>query len=219
MGIEINLLEKYPKTKRDINSRKNMKTLDHQNIARKFDREFFDGDRTTGYGGYYYNIIYWDKVVEDFINFYDLSDNSRILDIGCGKGFMLYDFKRKLNNISISGIDISKYAIENSLEEVKEHLTVGNATSLPFDDNYFDLVISITTIHNLQNKELKKSLTEISRVSKKNAFITVDAYRDEIEKKIMFDWNLTAKTILHVEDWKNLFSETRYTGDYYWFTP
>ena len=219
MGIEINLLERYPKTKRDINSRKNEKTKEHQNIARKFDKEFFDGDRSTGYGGYYYNIKYWDKVVDDFINHYDLNEGSKILDVGCGKGFMLYDFKRKIKNLNIKGLDISNYAIQNSLEDVKKDLIVGNACELPYENNSFDLVISITTIHNLENHDLKKSLTEINRVSKKNAFITVDAFRNEKEKEIMFDWNLTAKTILHVNDWKNLFLETGYKGDYYWFTP
>ena len=219
MGIEIDLLKNYPKTKRDINSRVKDKTIEHQKIARKFDIDFFDGDRNTGYGGYYYNIKYWDKVVDDFINYYNLSDTSKILDVGCGKGFMLYDFKRKINNILVKGLDISEYAIKNSLEEVREDLIVGNATHLPFEDDYFDLVISITTIHNLENEYLKKSLNEISRVSKKNSFITVDAYRNEDEKKIMHDWNLTAKTILNVDEWKKLFSETGYKGDYYWFTP
>ena len=219
MGIEINLLKNYPKTKRDINSRKKDKTIEYQKIARKFDKKFFDGNRSTGYGGYYYNIKYWDKVVDDFISYYNLSHKSKILDVGCGKGFMLYDFKRKINNISIKGVDISEYAIENSLEEVKEDLIVGNATSLPFKDNFFDLVISITTIHNLENQYLKESLNEITRVSKKNSFITVDAYRNEDEKKIMYDWNLTAKTILHVDEWRRLFSKTEYNGDYYWFTP
>ncbi len=219
MGVEINLLEKYPKTKRDVNSRKNHKTEKHQKIARKFDKDFFDGDRSTGYGGYYYNIKYWDKVVDDFINYYNLSEKSKILDIGCGKGFMLYDFKRKLKDISVTGLDISQYAINNSIEDLKSDLIVGNAKNLPFQDNSFDLVISITTIHNLENNDLRNSLNEITRVTKKNSFITVDAYRNAYEKEIMYNWNLTAKTILHVEEWKKLFAETEYNGDYFWFTP
>ena len=219
MGVEINLLEKYPKTKRDINSRKNDKTEKHQKIARKFDKDFFDGDRSTGYGGYYYNIKYWDKVVDDFINYYNLSEKSKILDIGCGKGFMLYDFKRKLKDISVTGLDISQYAINNSIEDLKSDLIVGNAKNLPFQDNSFDLVISITTIHNLENNDLRNSLNEITRVTKKNSFITVDAYRNEQEKERMEAWNLTAKTMMHVDQWKEFFKDTGYTGDFYWFIP
>ena len=96
---------------------------------------------------------------------------------------------------------------------------VGNAKKLEYPDNSFDLVISITTVHNLSLEECKQALSEIQRVSKKHAFITVDAYRNEEERKIMEMWNLTAKTFMHVNDWVALFREVGYEGDYYWFIP
>ena len=105
------------------------------------------------------------------------------------------------------------------MPEVKANLEVGNAKELNFENNSFDLVISINTIHNLEKPECAKSLKEIERVSKKNKFIIVDAYRNEDEKKRMYAWNLTAKTIMHVDEWKVFFEENDYTGDYYWFTP
>ena len=159
------------------------------------------------------------KVVKDFVDYYNLNDNSKILDVGCGKGFMLYDFLQYNNKFSIQGVDISDYAISNSMPEVKANLEVGNAKELNFENNSFDLVISINTIHNLEKPECAKSLKEIERVSKKNKFIIVDAYRNEDEKKRMYAWNLTAKTIMHVNEWKVFFEENDYTGDYYWFTP
>ncbi len=218
MGKEINLLKKYPKTKRDLKSRLIKKTSNDRAIARKFGYDFFDGDRKNGYGGYYYHPRFWNEVVKDFIKFYKLNKKSKILDIGCGKGFMLHDFKQAIPDISVRGIDISKYAINNSLLSVKKYLKTGNAKKLNFPDNYFDLTISITTLHNLNLNDFKKSIKEIQRVSKKS-FITVDSYRNEIEKKRMDAWNLTALTYMHRKDWIKLFKEINYTGDYFWFIP
>ena len=117
------------------------------------------------------------------------------------------------------GIDVSSYAISNAKEEIKQSVSVGNANNLMFKDNTFDLVLSINTVHNLELKECVKALKEIQRVSKGNSFLTVDAFRNDEEKEKMFNWNLTAKTILSVDDWKSLFQDVGYEGDYYWSIP
>mgnify|MGYP001246168070 FL=1 len=217
--MEINLLNKYPKTKRNLDERKNLKSEEVREIARKFGKEFFDGDRKYGYGGFNYNSKYWSEVVLTFKDFWKIKEGDSLLDIGCAKGFMIYDFYRQINNIQLKGIDISSYAIENSHKEIKKFLSVADAKSLPFDDKSFDHVISINTIHNLDIDDCIKAIKEIIRVSKKNSFITVDAFKSDEEKKRMFDWNLTAKTILSVDEWKNLFKEIGYEGDFFWFTP
>ena len=214
MGKEIDLLRKYPKTKRNLEERLNSKSENERNIARKFGKDFFDGDRRYGYGGYNYNPKYWNDVVLDFKEYWNLNSKSSILDVGCGKGFMLYDFKRLIEGINLNGIDISSYAIENCHNEVRHVLKTGNAKKLDFADNE-----SINTVHNLESNECIDAIKEISRVSKKGSFITVDAYRNNEEKKRMYDWNLTAKTILSVDEWKDLFKKINYNGDYYWFIP
>ena len=216
---EINLLQNYPKTKRDLKKRSANRTEEDRLIARKFDKDFFDGERKHGYGGFNYNPIYWKKVVEDICKYYNLKGVESILDVGCGKGFMLYDFLQFSKNFSVKGVDISSYAIDNSKPEVKKFLSVGNAKKLNFDDNSFDFVISINTIHNLEGDDLNTSIKEIERVGKSNKFIIVDAYSNDQEKKDLNDWNLTAKTILHTDEWVNLFNKCGYTGDYYWFRP
>ena len=132
---------------------------------------------------------------------------------------MMYDFSRIIPGINIQGIDVSEYAIKNSINEMKDKVFVGNAKKIPFEDNSFDYVISINTIHNLDLEDCAKSLREIERVSKKGSFITVDAYNNDEEKERMFKWNLTAKTILSVEEWKDFFVKNKYSGDYYWFIP
>jgi|TARA_A100001388_G_C28688347_1_gene460019 SAM-dependent methyltransferase len=219
MGQEINLLKNYPTTKRDTSSRANEKTEKDRIIARKFGKEFFDGDRKHGYGGFKYMSRFWEPVVPTFKKHWNLNSSSSLLDVGCAKGFMLYDFKRLIPGISLTGIDISEYAIENTLTEVRDNVKVADAKLLPFEDKSFDAVISINTIHNLEIDECAQALGEIERVSRGKSFITVDAFRDSDEEKRMFDWNLTAKTILSVEDWLKLFKDVGYTGDYYWFIP
>lgn len=219
MGIEIDLMKNYPKSKRDLTKRLEEKTPEDRALARKFEKEFFDGDRSHGYGGFSYNSRFWEPVIPTFQEYYNLDENSKILDIGCAKGFMLHDFKRLIPGIEVQGIDVSKYAIENSKEEVKEFLKVADARKLPFPDNYFDLAISITTLHNLTKEDMKIALKEIMRVTKKDAFITLDAYRNDEEKKRMEAWNLTALTMMHTKEWEEFFKECEYEGDYYWFIP
>lgn len=219
MKQEIDLLKNYPKTKRDLKQRAASKTPEDREIARKFGKDFFDGDRNHGYGGFSYMSRFWVPVIPTFKEYYNLTSSSNVLDIGCAKGFMLFDMREKIENITVKGIDISEYAILNAKEEVKDFLEIANAKKLPFEDNSFDLVISINTIHNLEKEECAKALKEIQRVSRGKSFITVDAYRNEEEKEAMYAWNLTAKTIMSVDEWIEFFDEVGYTGDYYWFIP
>jgi len=219
MGKEINLLENYPTSKRNIFERGEKKSEADRIIGRKFDKEFFDGDRSHGYGGFSYNAKFWEPVIPGFVKHWRLNSKSSVLDVGCAKGFMLYDLSRLIPGINLRGIDISDYAIKNSKPEIRELLSVANAKKLPFPDKSFDVVISINTIHNLDREECMEALREITRVSKKYSFVTVDAYKNDEEKKRMDAWNLTAKTVMSVEDWKIFFKKAGYKGDYYWFIP
>ena len=162
---------------------------------------------------------FWQPVIPTLQAYFDLTSKSSVLDVGSGKGFMMHDLALLIPGITVKGIDISEYAIANTIEDMKPHVQVADAKSLPFNDNSFDVVISINTVHNLPIEECKIALKEIERVSKGKSFITVDAYRNEEEKELMFAWNLTAKTILPVDGWIELFREVGYTGDYYWFIP
>lgn len=217
--MEIDLLRNYPKAKRNLEERSNTKTEEDRAIARKFEYEFFDGDRRHGYGGFSYQERFWSPVVPDFVSRYSLKPGSKILDVGCAKGFMLHDFKRLVPGIEVAGIDVSNYAISNAKPEVAEFLQVANATELPYEDNFFDLVISINTIHNLDEPGCEKALREISRVSKGSSFVTVDAFNTSEERDRMYAWNLTAKTIMSTDDWKLFFQQCDYEGDYFWFIP
>ncbi len=219
VGHEIDLLKNYPKSSRDISGRLVSKTTEDRIIAQRFDKEFFDGSRNHGYGGFSYDPRFWEPVVPTFQKHWNLKENDSVLDVGCAKGFMLYDLQKLIPGLEVYGVDISKYAIENVKKEVKEYCKVSNATELPFDDKSIDVCISVTTLHNLEEKDLIKALLEIERITKRGSFITVDAYRNEKEKERMDAWNLTAKTVMHVDKWKQFFNDTGYTGNYYWFIP
>ena len=219
MGQEIDLLENYPRTKRNVEERGATKTEDVRIVARQFGKEFFDGDRQYGYGGFKYFSRFWQPVIPTFEKHYGLTSNSSLLDVGCAKGFMLHDLEELIPGISVAGVDVSDYAIEHAMEDVQSKVQVADARNLPFADNSFDVVIAINTIHNLEREECAKALREIERVSRKGSFITVDAYRDDEEKERMFAWNLTAKTIMSVDEWVAFFDEVGYTGDYFWFMP
>jgi ubiquinone/menaquinone biosynthesis C-methylase UbiE len=219
MGIEIDLLADYPKSKRDVSNRGAEKTESDRAIARQFGKEFFDGDRRHGYGGFSYNPRFWQPVIPSFIRHFNLTEESSILDVGCAKGFMLYDFKLMIPGIRIKGIDISSYGIEHGITEIREHLQVANAVKLPFPDKSFEVVISVNTVHNLEIEECALALQEIERVAQGKSFITVDAYRNDDERDRMFAWNLTAKTIMSTTEWIHFFQKVGYTGDYYWFMP
>ena len=217
MGKEINLLDLYPKSKRPIDDRAKLITEAHREAAKKFDVEYFDGDRLSGYGGYNYHPRFWTDTVRRIAEFYDLAPDAKVLDIGCAKGFMMYDFKLFMPDLNIQGIDVSQYAYDHAKDEVKDLIQVANAKDLPFEDNSFDLVIAINSLHNLPIDDCKQAFREIERVSKKNSFVMNDAWRNEAEHESMLKWNLTAQTYMSVEDWENLFKEVGYTGDYYWF--
>ena len=213
---EINLMERYPQGK-GRNAERPVNTEADKQISKQFGREYFDGDRRYGYGGYRYHPRFWTETVRYIRDYYQLSEDARILDIGCAKGFMLYDFQQLMPKAELAGIDISDYAIENAVEAVKPFLRVGNAKMLPFTDKRFDLVLAINTVHNLPYEDCKQSLREIQRVTRRNAFVMVDAYRTEEQRDAMLKWVLTAETMLHVDGWLKLFTDAGYTGDYYWW--
>jgi SAM-dependent methyltransferase len=219
LGQEIDLLINYPKTKRNVEERGSGKSEEDRLIARKFGKEFFDGDRRYGYGGFNYFPRFWQPVIPTLQQHFNLSGDSEVLDVGCAKGFMLHDLAELIPGITVKGIDVSEYAIENAIEDMRSNVQVGDARKLPFPDDSFDVVISINTLHNLDREDCGQALREIERVSKGKAFITVDAYHNDEEIERMMAWNLTAKTIMHVDEWKGFFNEVGYTGDYYWFIP
>jgi len=214
MPNKLNLLNTFPKTIRNIKSRKINKNK-NKKIALKFGKEYFDGDRSQGYGGYTYDGR-WISVAKKIIKFFNLKNGSSVIDVGCAKGFLIYDLYKENPNLKLLGLDISEYAINSSPNEIRKFLKVCDCRELNFKENSIDCIISINTLHNLDYEDCKKTISEIQRISKGRSFIQVDAYRNEEDYHNFIDWMLTAKTFLKPKEWLNLFKEVGYTGFYNW---
>jgi len=213
----IDLMEDYPKTRRPVDHRAEASWEDRI-LAKRFGKEYFDGTRRQGCGGYAYDGR-WKPVVQRFREHYGLTAESTILDVGCAKGFMLFDFMESIPGVTVAGVDISEYALSHAMEPVKPFLSMGDCVELPYPDKTFDLVVSIATIHNPELDGVKRALKELERVSRGHSFIKVGAYRSDAERIRLNRWNVVANTFLSCDGWVNLFHEVGYTGDYTWFNP
>lgn len=203
----------HKKTQRDYLGRVNeFPKAEAAKLAKKFDRDYWDGDRKVGYGGYKYDGR-WRAVADAIAQHYNLKAGDRVLDVGCGKAFLLYDFTQAIPGVEVCGIDISEYGVSHAKEEVRPFLKVCSATELPFEDNSFDLVFSINTLHNLYCFELDKALREIERVSNGNKYIVVESYRNEEEKANLLYWQLTCESFYTPQEWEWWFNHCGYSGD------
>jgi SAM-dependent methyltransferase len=204
----------HTSTKRNYVSRMNDEKVKCMKKANKFDFDYWDGNRRYGYGGYKYMPGRWSNAAKKIIKNYRLKSNSRILDVGCGKGFLLKEIKNILPEIQIAGFDISKYAIKNSHSDIKKFLFNHDVRKkFPFKKNYFDLVISINTLHNLNLYDLSFALSECQRVAKKK-YIVIESFRNEQELFNLQCWALTCKSFFSPEEWKWIFRRNNFNGDY-----
>lgn len=212
MGQQVDLLRSLPRISRDVRGRHFAKSPEVIRVAKQFGPEYFDGDRKYGYGGYLYDGR-WRTVVWDMILQYGLRSGARVLDVGCAKGFLVYDMARF--GLDAYGLDVSPYAVvECPHPGVVGRLHLGTASELPFLDQSFDLVVSINTLHNLERARLIRALREIKRVSRGSMFVQVDSYRTAAEREEFLSWVLTAEFHGYPEDWLAVFEEAGYGGDY-----
>lgn len=205
----------HKSTKRDYVARVN--EIDKAEAAEKaiqWGYDYWDGDRRINYGGYRYMPGRWKKVSDAMAKHYGVKPGDTILDVGCGKGFLLHDFTLSVPGVRVAGLDISSYAIEHAKEEVKPSLLQGHANSLPFEDGSFDLVISINTLHNLHCYDLDRAIREIERVGRKHKYICVESYRNMREKTNLLYWQVTCEAFCTPEEWQWWFDRCGYTGDH-----
>lgn len=182
-------------------------------LAKKWDHEYWDGDRRTGYGGMKYDGR-WRKVADAMVGHYGLRPGHRVLDIGCGKGFLLYDLTQAVPGLEVVGLEISTYAKEHAKPEIRDAIVIGTAASLPFADASFDFVFGINTHHNLRNFELDAAFREMMRVGRTHRYLCVESFRNESEKANLLYWQLTCRTFAAPEEWEWWFRQTGYTGDH-----
>jgi ubiquinone/menaquinone biosynthesis C-methylase UbiE len=182
--------------------------------AKEYEADYWDGDRRYGYGGYKYMEGRWKPVAEALIDIYNLSNDSKILDVGCGKAYLLFEIKKLLPKIELAGFDISKHGLADAKEEIRDNLFLYRAQDrYPWGDDYFDLVISLGCLHNLRIFELETAVNEIQRVGKQK-YIMLESYRNEEEQFNLQCWALTAESFFDTAEWIWLYNHFGYTGDY-----
>ena len=212
---KVNLLNVSKGSKRDLGLRRGI-TYEEKLTSSEFGKEYFDGNRRLGYGGYTYDGR-WIKVANEVVKLFNLKPGAKVLDIGCGKGFLVNDL---INSCQIDayGVDISTYALLHSMKEVTGRLHLHDMRKLTFPDDSFDAVLCINTLHNLSKIEAYAAIKEMSRVvkSQENIFIQVDSYRNNEDLKIFEDWVLTAKLYMTPSDWLSFFKDCNYRGSYFW---
>ncbi|MDP6770852.1 MAG: class I SAM-dependent methyltransferase [Anaerolineales bacterium] len=182
--------------------------------AKEYESDYWDGDRRYGYGGYKYMAGWWKPVAEALIEKYKLTNGSSVLDVGCGKAFLLYELKLLLPNLRIEGFDISQHGLASAKEEIRNSLFSHRAQDpYPYDDNTFDLVISLGCFHNLRIFELETALAEVQRVGKQG-YVMLESYRNELEQFNLQCWALTCESFFDTKEWCWIYEHFGYTGDY-----
>jgi ubiquinone/menaquinone biosynthesis C-methylase UbiE len=212
---EVNLLARLPSTKRNIEKRHAAQTSENIAVSRQYGREYFDGPREVGYGGYRYDGR-WIPIAEDIVRHFRLKAGDRVLDVGCAKGFLVKDLMQVCPGLEAFGLDISEYALMHCEPEVVGRLHLGSADRLPFPDKSFSAVISINTIHNFEHAGAIRAVREVERLAPGRGFIQVDSYRTPDQRELFMSWVLTAKFYDYPDGWIKLFREAGYTGDWYW---
>ena len=217
MGKSIDLLRKLHKSTPRNYLKERVLNCDKAacaKVAKKFGKDYWDGDRKYGYGGYQYDGR-WRALAQKLADHYRLKPSYRVLDVGCGKGYLLYELTQVVPGIQIAGIDVSRYAVQNAKKEMKPFLRVGDARRLPYKAAQFDLVLSINALHNLEGSGLEQALREVERVSRGNKkYIVVDSYRNDREKVNLLYWQLTCESFYTPKGWEWVFKKSGYRGDY-----
>lgn len=214
---QVDLLRALPRTRRNVERRRQAKDASVVAVSKEFGQMYFDGPREYGYGGYRYDGR-WLPVARDIVAHFALEPGMRVLDIGCAKGFLVKDLMQVCPGLGAFGVDISNYALVNCEPEVVGRLHLGSAKALAFPDACFDAVLSINTIHNLDAEDCARALREMTRVCRtpQKCFVQVDAYGTVAERELFESWCLTALTYLRPQEWIALFGEAGYRGDYDW---
>ncbi|OAI53258.1 methyltransferase [Planctomycetaceae bacterium SCGC AG-212-F19] len=212
---EVQLLRSLPRTRRNVEQRARAKNPELIASAKQFGALYFDGPRECGYGGYRYDGR-WIPVARDIVDYYGLKPGQRVIDVGCAKGFLVKDLQTVCPGLKVFGLDISTYALQHCVPEVRGRLLCGSAERLPFPDRSFDAALSINTLHNLPRQGVIRALRELDRLASGRCFIQVDAYHTPAGRALFLDWVLTAEYHDYPAGWLDVFELAGYTGDYDW---
>ena len=201
-------------TKRNYLHRMIDEKVECMKIAKKYGKQYWDGNRRYGYGGYKYIPGRLTPIAKKIIREFKLNSNSKILDLGCGKGYLLFEILKLIPKIKITGLEISKHAVKNSSPTIAKYIRHKDAKKkLPFKSKEFDLAISFGLFHNFNLLELERALKEFNRIADKK-YLMVESYRNDKELFNLQCWALTCESFFSVDEWLWIYNNFNYSGDY-----
>ena len=209
---KFNLLSEYSKSQTIRYVSANLRKIEHRIVASYKNKEFYDGDRNYGYGGFKYDGR-WLKLLPKIIKKYKLTKKSKVLDLGCKKGFLLKDLNILIPGIKSYGIENHSYALKKAVK-CKSKLIKSEYYNMPFKNKYFDFVIAFNSLYMQNLGDVIKSLKEIKRISKKSYIVLASGENDQ-ERNKFYRWTLIGTSILLKKEWKTLFKKIKFKGDYY----
>ena len=210
---EFNLLGEYPSPEKPRYVGSNLRTINHRIVATYRDKNFFDGDRNFGYGGFKYDGR-WKQVARNCVELFDLKLESNILHINCDFGFLLHDIKEINNTYNCFGTEMSRYAIDNSMKSIKDSITYTRPVDIDFKENFFNLTIALGVVYMLTLSDAINLLKKITYITKKNnSFITLATYSNDEDTELFNNWTLGGNLCLKREEWQVVFDEANYKGN------
>ena len=169
------------------------RTVINKMYAWELGKEYYDGKRLNGYGGFKYDGR-WLKLLPKLIKRYKLNSKSKVLDLGCKKGFLLKDLNILLPGVKSYGIENHSYALKKAVK-CKSKLIRSEYTKLPFKNKSLDFVIAFNSLYMQNLGDVIKSLKEIQRVSK-NSYVVLASGENDSERNKFYKWTLIGTTIL-----------------------
>ena len=176
-----------------------------------FGYDYFDNPKSgRGYGGYVYDGRYY-ETAKKIIDHYKLNPNSKILEIGCAKGYLLYEFFRL--KMDVIGYDISRYAVDNCKEELKEMIFLGGVCDINESDRIYDLAIAKEVLSHMAIDDILFTINKLQNISK-NIYLLLQTVSEKKKASDMQSWDSTYKTMMTKKNWEKVLSSCSFHGDY-----
>jgi len=209
------ILEFFPESSRSADTRRRLAEVvqggDVSSSYLEFGYDYFDNpEHVIGYGGYGYDGRYADAA-KKMVEHYGLKPGDHVLEIGCAKGTLLVEFKKL--GMEVAGVDVSSYALENAVPEVKPYLGCSDATTLPFPDGHFALVIGKEVLPHVPHDDIEATLIECMRVSRGKLFFEIQCGRTAVELEYMRKWDATHKIVETPIWWEAFLERIGFPGD------
>lgn len=173
--------------------------------------DYFDNcNYGIGYGGYSYDGRYA-RSVGLIVKEFGLSPGTTIFEVGCAKGFILYEFFKQ--GYHVQGVDLSEYATANAPSEISKKISCASSTDLAFANDSFDFSFSKEMLPHLTETDIDKTVRELMRVTKGNRiFLEIQVATSDSSSELIRKWDDTHRTIRKSAWWLQKLNQLDFDG-------